>query len=141
MLRSAVLIKRITLGSAMAALACGAPGSLAADVKAADAKSKPGYQIQCFEDPATQVQFCFAPAKLTANGRVRASPLYTGKGPDITLTAFTAVADCRKSSVALRYAQNTAAKDAPKIDTRVAEALARDMCATAKPAVDQKLKL
>jgi hypothetical protein len=136
MLRSAVLIKRITLGSAMAALACGAPGSLAADVKA-----KPGYQIQCFEDPTTQEQFCFAPAKLTANGRVRASPLYTGKGPDITLTAFTAVADCRKSTVALRYAQNTAAKDAPKIDPRVAEALARDMCATAKPAVDKKLKL
>jgi hypothetical protein len=138
---TAALVKRIALGSAIAALTCGAPGSFAADVKAADAKTKPGYQIQCFEDPATQEQFCFAPAKLTANGRVRASPLYAGKGPDITLTAFTAVADCRKSTVALRYAQSTAAKDAPKIDARVAQALARDMCAATKPAVDKNLKL
>ena len=141
MLRPAPLVTRFAFGFAIAVLTCGAPGSLAADVKAADATAKPGYQIQCFEDPATQQQFCFAPAKLTANGRVRASPLYTGKGPDITLTAFTAVADCRKSTVLLRYAQNTAAKDAPKIDTRVAQALARDMCATAKPAVDKNLKL
>lgn len=141
MLRSATLVKRIALASAVTALACAAPGPLAADVKAADAKTKPGYQIQCFEDPATQQQFCFAPAKLTANGSVRASPLYSGKGPDITLTAFTAVADCRKSTVALRNAQKAATKDAPKIDTRVAEALARDMCATAKPAVDKNLKL
>ena len=134
-------MKRVALGSAIAALTCGAPNSFAADVKAADAKTKPGYQIQCFEDPATQEQFCFAPAKLTANGRVRASPLYAGKGPDISLTAFTAVADCRKSTVALRYAQSTAAKDAPKIDARVAQALARDMCAATKPAVDKNLKL
>lgn len=129
-------MKCIARGAAMAALACGAPGTFAADVKA-----KPGHQIQCFEDPATLEQFCFAPAKLTANGRARASPLYTGKGPDIMLTAFTAVADCRKSTVALRYAQNAAAKDAPKIDTRVAQALARDMCASPKPAVDKNLKL
>lgn len=136
MIGTAALVKRIALGSAIAALTCGAPGSFAAD-----AKTKPGYQIQCFEDPATQEQFCFAPAKLTANGRVRASPLYAGKGPDISLTAFTAVADCRKSTVALRYAQSTAAKDAPKIDARVAQALARDMCAATKPAVDKNLKL
>ena len=132
---------RIALGSAIAVLACGVPGSFAGDVKAADGKTKPGYQIQCFEDPATQEQFCFAPAKLTANGVVRASPLYAGKGPDITVTAFTAVADCKKSTIVLRNTQDTAAMAAPKIDARVAQALARDMCAAAKPAADKTLKL
>jgi len=130
-----VRMKRIACCVAVAALACSAQSSFAADIQA-----KPGYQIQCFEDPATQEQFCFAPTKLTTNGRVRASPLYTGKGPDISLTAFTAVADCRKATVALRYAQGTAAKDAPKVDPSVAQALARDMCAVAKPAIDKSLK-
>jgi len=135
MVRSGILVERIARCAAMAVFACGAPASIAADVQA-----KPGYQIQCFEDPATQEQSCFAPTKLTANGRVRASPLYAGKGPNISITAFTAVADCRKSTVALRDAQGAPAKDAPKIDARVAETLARDMCAVAKPAVDKKLK-
>lgn len=108
---------------------------------APDAQAKPRYQIQCFEDPATLVQFCFAPAKLTANGNVRASPLYAGKGPDLSLMPLTAVADCRKSTVTLRDANGVTPRNAPAIEPRVAEALARDMCAVAKPAVDKKLKL
>jgi hypothetical protein len=115
--------------------------SAAPDALAADVQAKPGYQIQCFEDPATLVQFCFAPAKLTANGNVRASPLYAGKGPDLSLMPLTAVADCKKSTVTLRDAKGVTPRNAPAIEPRVAEALARDMCAVTKPAVDKKLKL
>ena len=113
----------------------------ASNIRAADAPMKPGHQIQCFEDPISLQQFCFAPAKLTANGRIRSSPLYTGKGPELSLTPLAAVADCRKSTIVVRNAKGETPADAPRLEPRVAEALARDMCAVKKPAVDKKLKV
>ena len=126
-----------TLAAAIVALgaACGATITCAGGAPAA-----PGYQVQCFEDPGNGEQVCFAPSKLTANGSIRASPLYAGKGTDIVGKPLIAVADCKKSSIALRDAKGGVPKAAPKIDPRVAEALARDMCAVAKPAIDKSLK-
>jgi hypothetical protein len=110
-------------------------------VTAADVQTRPpGYEIQCFEDAATGNQYCFAPSRLTVKGRVRESPLFTGKGSDIKRTEWTAVAECGTSKIVVRDAKGSTPKNAPRIDPRVAEALARDMCTVANARLDKSLK-
>jgi hypothetical protein len=100
---------------------------------AADAPP-PGYEIQCFEETSgNKLQYCFAPSKLVIDGTTRSSPLFTGTGTDLAKTAFVVVADCRKSTLALKDASGAAAKGAPPLKGVIAKALATDMCAFKSP--------
>ena len=92
-----------------------------------------GYMIQCQEDPATHRQYCFAPSKLVVAGSSRSSPLYVGKGSDLSKTKLTAVAECGKLTLALKDAKGAATAVKPPPAPAVARSLADDMCAAKIP--------
>ena len=101
---------------------------------AADAPP-PGYEIQCLEETSgKKLQYCFAPSKLVVDGMTRSSPLFTGTGTDLAKTAFVIVADCRKTTLAVKDANGAAAKGAPSLKAATAKELAADMCAAKMPA-------
>ncbi len=108
-------------------------GLLAVAAAGARAAAPPpdGYMIQCQEDPATRRQYCFAPSKLVVAGSSRSSPLYVGKGPDLSKTTLTAVAECGKLTLALKDAKGATTAVKPPPTPAVARSLADDMC-TAK---------
>ena len=119
------------LGGALLA-ACSA---LAAAADAPPPSLPPGYEIQCLEETSgKKLQYCFAPSKLVVDGMTRSSPLFTGTGADLTKTAYVAVADCRKTTLAVKDANGAAAKGAPSLKAATAKELAADMCATKVPA-------
>jgi len=112
---------------ALALLALNAQGARAA------APPPEGYVIQCQEDPATRRQYCFAPSKLAVTGQVRTSPLYVGKGAELSKTALMAVADCTRQTLAVKDAKGAATAVKPPPAPAVARSLADDMCAAKWP--------
>jgi len=115
---------------------CGALlAAISAVAAAADAPPPPGYEIQCLEETSgKKLQYCFAPSKLVVEGTTRSSPLFTGAGTDLAKTAFVIVADCRKTTLAVKDANGAAAKGAPSLKAATAKELAADMCAAKMPA-------
>jgi len=114
---------------------CGVLLAASSALAAAADAPPPGYEIQCLEETSgKKLQYCFAPSKLVVDGMTRSSPLFTGTGTDLAKTAFVVVADCRKTTLAVKDANGAAAKGAPSLKAATAKELAADMCAAKMPA-------
>jgi hypothetical protein len=113
--------------SVVAALAVFSGSALAAD-------------ISCAEEPGTRKYMCVNLKKVSANGDVRASTLYTGGPKGVEATPYTVVVNCSRGVMTLQDKLGVNFGGNVSGATELSRGLTGIMCAVPKPKKDPKLQ-
>lgn len=106
----------------------------------ASANAAHAVDLYCFEAPDTLKNICYVPGQVSANGDLRASPLFMGGPKSVDRTTLTIVVNCKSSVMTLQDRQGTNVQGGSAGDTRMAAELSKAMCAVKKTRADKALR-
>ncbi len=96
--------------------------------------------ISCAEEPGTRKYMCVDLKRVSANGDIRASTLYSGGPKGVDVTPYTVVVNCARRVMTLQDRQGVNFGGNISSATELSKGLTRIMCEVPKPRKDPRIQ-
>jgi len=100
----------------------------------------PKATLACYEEPGTRKTLCIDESAVTANGDIRASPLYSGGPNEVRKTGYIFVTNCAKKISTLQDRDGVNFAGGFSSTTSASRSLSEWACDVTRPRKDSKIK-